>query len=185
MTDISKTSKKLLQVHKRATRADKKSDMDRLRDHWLYDHKISFKLKEYNDKLIATEALLRQGYSVPQCVKFLREKYGVSQPTGNKYVRDAYELFGDVGKVNKDGLKYILTGTLQDVMNYAKQKMDLPTIVEAVKEIAKLNGLYFKEGELPDLSFLQLNFQLNFTSDVGTLKKEDATTVIPEYEVYD
>jgi hypothetical protein len=109
---------------------------------------------ELREQLQATHALLTQYHSVQQTVKILQERYQVSQPTAYRRVRDTTELFGDVTKTSKEGVRDILFEMSMRVFQLAAGRKnefklpdpDLKAMNTAIARMSKLKGLDEKDN---------------------------------------
>jgi hypothetical protein len=109
---------------------------------------------ELREQLQATHALLTQYHSVQQTVKILQERYQVSQPTAYRRVRDTTELFGDVTRTSKEGVRDILFELSMRVFQLAAGRKnefklpdpDLKAMNTAIARMSKLKGLDEKDN---------------------------------------
>jgi hypothetical protein len=109
---------------------------------------------ELREQLQATHALLTQYHSVQQTVKILQERYQVSQPTAYRRVRDTTELFGDVTRTSKEGVRDILFEMSMRVFQLAAGRKnefklpdpDLKAMNTAIARMSKLKGLDEKDN---------------------------------------
>lgn len=176
-------SKKLtkLTTAKPLTPARELTRMDKMKAYYLEGKKLPKTLIETAEKLERANGLLCSGYSKEQAVKFLMEKDGLSRSHGYKIVRESMELFGDVTKSNKDGLRHIATENLMQIYNHARQGKNLEMAERVWDTICKINGLYTKEGEKGNNN-LNMNMQFVFTTDPSVLTLESPIE-IPEFSV--
>jgi len=106
------------------------------------------------EQLQATHALLMQYHSPQQAVKILQERYGISQPTAYRRLRDTTELFGDVTRTSKEGVRDILFEMSMHVFQLAagrKNEFNLPdpdlkAMNTAIARMSKLKGLDEKDN---------------------------------------
>lgn len=155
--------------------------MDKLKAHYLEGKKLPKSLEETLEKMERANGLLCSGYSKEQAVKFLMEKDSLSKSHGYKIVRDAMELFGDVTKASKDGLRHIATENLMQIYNHARQSKNLEMAERVWDTICKLNGLYGRDEVLTNQN-LSMNMQFVFTTD-PTVLTHDQPVEIPEFSI--
>jgi hypothetical protein len=131
--------------------------LDRIRASYLQERgeealsKSDLVLRE---QLQATHALLLQYHSPQQAVKIIQERYGISQPTAYRRLRDTTELFGDVTRTSKEGVRDILYDMSMRVFQlaaaakdeYKNPRPDLKAMNTAIARMAKLKGLDEKDN---------------------------------------
>jgi len=131
--------------------------LDRIRASYLQERgeealsKSDLVLRE---QLQATHALLLQYHSPQQAVKIIQERYGISQPTAYRRLRDTTELFGDVTRTSKEGVRDILYDMSMRVFQLAAGRKnefklpdpDLKAMNTAIARMAKLKGLDEKDN---------------------------------------
>jgi predicted small secreted protein len=155
--------------------------MDKIRAYYLEGRKLPNTLIETVENLEKANGLLCHGYSREQAVKFLMESKSISKSQGYKVIREALELFGDVTKSSKEGLRHIVTEGLMQVVNHAKVSKNLEMVERAYSTIARINGLYASEesAKMPIGNII-----VNFTNDAAVLHQDAPPTVdIPHIEV--
>jgi hypothetical protein len=142
--------------------------MDKIRAFYLEGRKLPKSLQETVEKLERANGLLCGGYSREQAVKFIVEREKVSKSQAYKIVREALDLFGDVAKGSKEGLRHIITEGLMQVLNHAKAAKDLQAAERIYGTIARINGLFtVEDGGKTVIG----NIMVNFTSDESFLKE--------------
>lgn len=131
--------------------------LDRIRASYLQEggeERLSKSDGELREQLQATHALLTQYHSPQQAVKILQERYGISQPTAYRRLRDTTELFGDVSRTSKEGVRDILYELSMKVFQLAAGRKnefkqsdpDLKAMNTAIARMAKLKGLDEKDN---------------------------------------
>lgn len=153
--------------------------MDKLKAHYIEGKKLSVAMEERKSQLEKTNALRVQGFSREQTVNMLVQM-GVTGSVSNAYliVRHAEELFGDIHKANKEGLRHILTENFYYVFQKAKAKGDLREMNKALENIAEINNLSDPAPNGIDYSKLLIPVPV-YTTNTEALKQpptEDATT---------
>jgi len=106
------------------------------------------------EQLQATHALLLQYHSPQQAVKIIQERFSLSQPTAYRRLRDTTELFGDVTRTSKEGVRDMLFEMTMRVFQlaaaakdeYKNPRPDLKAMNTAIARMAKLKGLDEKDN---------------------------------------
>jgi hypothetical protein len=173
---------KLLKKHSREVskvRGREMTKMDKIRAFYLEGRKLPKSLQETVEKLERANSLLCGGYSREQAVKFVVEREKVSKSQAYKIVRESLDLFGDVAKSSKEGLRHVITEGLMQVLNHAKAAKNLETAERVLTSIARINNLYnTDEGNKTTIG----NIFISFTTDENVLK-ENQTLDIPHLEI--
>jgi hypothetical protein len=138
--------------------------LDRIRASYLKEggeERLSKSDLALREQLQATHALLTQYHSPQQAVKILQERYGISQPTAYRRLRDTTELFGDVTRTSKEGVRDILYEMSMKVFQLAAGRKnefkqsdpDLKAMNTAIARMSKLKGLDEKDNNAltPDM----------------------------------
>lgn len=157
--------------------------MDKIRAYFIEGRKLSKTLIETAEKLQEANSILCAGNSREHTVKILCKKHDIERAQAYKIVREATELFGDVTKASKDGLRHIVTEGLMTVYNIAKNKGNLEVCERAMTSIARINGLYDNSNENKNLNIG--TFNILFTTDETALQNEEqnATIDIPHVQI--
>jgi uncharacterized protein YecA (UPF0149 family) len=88
--------------------------------------------------------------SKEETVKFLIKRFKVSRATAYHDINDCMQIFGDLNKSSKEGLKHILTEMAMKVFNYAEQERNLAEMNKAIKNIKEIHGLGTDEEPVED-----------------------------------
>jgi hypothetical protein len=103
-------------------------------------------------------------------VKFLIKRFKVSRATAYHDINDALQLFGDLNKSSKEGLKHILTEMAIKVYNLAEQDKNYAEMNKAIKNIKEIHGLGTEEDASDDWKkYIPTTVIIN--ADVKTLEK--------------
>ena len=120
----------------------KPSVLDKLRGHYLEGRKLSDKQEKKRLQYEQAHSLRMLGMSKEQTVKMLvSRKITGSMREAYRIVNAAEELYGEINKSNKDGLRHILTENLMRVYNKAMESGDLKNANKANETIARINNL--------------------------------------------
>lgn len=154
------------------------STLDKIRAHYIEGSKLSEIHEQKRMQYEQANAYRVQGYSKDQTVQILSElKVVTSRSSAYLVVKEAEELFGDITKSNKDGLRHILTENFMANYRKAKNAGNIKEMNRALENVAKVNGLFTEENAPVDWSKVLIPVPV-FTTDPEVLKKqevEDAT----------
>ncbi|WP_126244136.1 hypothetical protein [Chitinophaga rhizosphaerae] len=155
----------------------KPSALDKIRAHYLEGRKLSEKQELKRKQYEQANAYRVQGYSVEQCVHLLRE-LGVVGSVAEAYriIRSAEELFGDVTKSNKDGLRHILSENFMRVYRKAWKDNNLKEANRALENIAEINGLRDLDGNPIDWNRILIPIPV-FSSDPDVLRRQETVDI--------
>lgn len=101
-----------------------------------------------HERLVAAFALIRKGYSLDKRTKLHMAAHGIDRAQAWRDFRNALELFGDVQKMEKEGMRLVLYGFALEAFNMAKKEKSHGGMTKAVEVMTKLLGL---DRETPDL----------------------------------
>jgi hypothetical protein len=157
----------------------KASALDKIRSHYLEQRKLSPKLEELKQLYEYTNSLLRSGYSKQQTVNFLASdpNIGISYNHAYTIVTKTMDLFGDIHKSNKEGLRQIVIDNLWNVYRRSVESKDLREQNIALKNIASIGGLY--SGQEIDWSKIVLPVPV-FSTDHNVLKEQQTIDITGE-----
>ncbi|MGI4873378.1 MAG: hypothetical protein ACRYFX_19645 [Janthinobacterium lividum] len=106
------------------------------------------------EQMQATHALLLNYHSPQQAVKILQERFDISQATAYRRLRETTDVFGDVLRPNKEGMRGALYDMSMRVFQlaaaakdeYNRPAPDLKAMNTAIARMAKLQGLDEKDN---------------------------------------
>lgn len=119
--------------------------------------KLTSKEMEVKERWSACFSLLCQYHSPQQAVKVLMEKYGISESSAYRDVRDSMELFGNVTDSDKQAYRHILFEFAMKIFQLAATKTDLAEMNRALITMVKIKGLDKDDPDIPDFALLQSN----------------------------
>lgn len=155
----------------------KPSVLDKIRAHYLEGKKLSEKQEMKRKQYEQANTFRVQGYSVEQCVQLLQEMGAVgSVAEAYRVIRTAEELFGDVTKSNRDGLRHILSENFMRVYRKAWKENNLKEANRALENISEINGLRKDEGNPIDWNRIFIPIPV-FTSDPEVLRQQEAIDI--------
>lgn len=140
--------------------------MERIRQHLLAGYEIS---DADNDILMRWEfahSLIMKKENDTAVVKLMRKEFGIGQAQAYIDIRNAKDIFGDVRKSSKEGLRYMVTDWAISLLKKAEENDDYYAAAKALEKIIKANNLDKEDQDLPDPSKIQPPVQLlsiNFT----------------------
>ena len=144
--------------------------MDRIRMHYLSGYELSAHDEEVKRRWHAafTFGLEHKG-SDKEVASMLIKTFNISESQAYRDIYNAINLFGDVRKSTKEGLRYIVTQWAIEVFKMAVVKKDFKGMEKALTCITKTNNLDKEDQDLPDPSKIQppvqmLSLSINFVN---------------------
>lgn len=163
-------------------RKSKGDKLDRYRDHLLQGTTISAEQEDMLGKYRRANALMCKGYSRLQTITILTKELALSSPQIYSILRESIELFGDVNKVDKDGMRYILYENFMREAKLARKNKDHQAAIRALENAAKIYDLYNTEvAGINPAQFLRPS-AIIFTSDPEVLKQQQVIDIDYEEE---
>lgn len=155
----------------------KPSILDKLRAHYIEGRKLSEKQDHKRIQYEQAHNLRLLGMSKEQTVKMLfSRKIAGSMREAYRIVNSAEELYGEVNKANKDGLRHILTENLMRVYNKSMEAGDYKNANKANETIAKINNLVNHELVPIDISKFIIPVPV-YTSDPNVFKQQETLDI--------
>ncbi len=155
----------------------KLSGLDKLRAYYIEGKKLSEKQEFKRVQYEQAHQLRILGMSREQTVKMLiRSKVVGSTREAYRIVGAAEELFGEVNKANKDGLRHILSENLMRIYNRAMESDDFKNANKANELIAKINNLVTHTEVTFDFSKLTIPVPV-YTSDAKVLIQQETLDI--------
>lgn len=143
---------------------------DRIRAHYFDAEDLTEEDEGYRQLLEAANKYLSHGYTRAQTVKMLRgagEVPSMTEAHAYKVIRDALDIFGDLGESSERGLRHILSEQYLTLANIARKEGDLETWRRCLDSVARLSGL-FRDIQAPKVR--QQILVVGFTDDPAALK---------------
>ena len=100
-------------------------------------------------------ANLCKGMSRQDVVLMLHKTYGVTERQAYQDVTDATDLFGDVSKATKEGIRNILYEYAVKAYQLAVNNKDVQGMNNAVKNLIKISGVDKEDADMPDFKRLE------------------------------
>ena len=171
---------------------DLATSMDRIRYSFI-DPRIELTKTEEQSKHRFSVAWMlmvnaRYNYTTAEVAKILREKFNVNPKSSYNYINGAYEIFGKILNVPKEGRRAALIQRAQQVYQKAMEVGNLKQAVSALDAEYRFSGLAKDEGQIDwskvGITKIYVNLNMpsgeNKTIDLANLHTEDAK-VIEEY----
>lgn len=124
--------------------------------------------------------MLISGERTANIIKNIAEKYGVSRRRVEEYITSARALIKEQAAVRRETAFETQSALIALIIQRSLAKDDLRTCLEALRENAKLYGLYESDKKLFDLDKIIIERQLiTFNQNIETISKEKP---LPETE---
>lgn len=166
-----KNTKPAQRLMRRNRNLTKQTRLDRIRGHYFEGLELSLQDAEYRELLESANAKLCGGESKEGAAKLLQEEFNVSKSTSYKALRESLQLFGDVTKANKDGLKHVITEQYFELIRLAKEKGNYDVWRRCLDSVVSLNGLHLPEEK--QKTKRRRRILLNYSSDVIALEETE------------
>lgn len=158
----------------------KPSILDKLRGYYIEGRKLSDKQDFKRVQYEQAHNLRLLGMSKEQTVKMLfSRKIAGSMREAYRIVNCAEELYGEVNKASKEGLRHIVTENLQRIYNMAMERGDLKNANKAQETMAKINGMINHEQLPIDISKFIIPIPV-YTSDPNVFKQQETIDISHE-----
>jgi hypothetical protein len=105
---------------------------------------------------------LENSYSDREVCKLLVQSFDYSEPQAYRDIRNARDLFGDVRKSAKEGLRYLITQWAIEMFNAAKKENDFRGMDRALLRMTRVNNLDMEDVDIPDPAKIQPPMQMLF-----------------------
>lgn len=166
-------------MNKKKNKLLKKESLDKLdvyRAHFIEGEDLEPRFEEYLEKMERAKTLLTTGVSMANVAVMIQGEFQVKRVQSYNIIRDSIDLFGDITKVRKDGMKYIIYENLMIAVNLAKEKEDYSAMTKALDSAAKLYGLYDPELDEIDAEAYTFPAQIIFSDNVNILNQKGDDT---------
>jgi len=116
---------------------------------------LTDKQREIHDRYLEMNAILLEGHAPSDAVKIHAKKHNItSRQAWNDY-RGAVNLFGQIGKAEKEGMRRLLYEHSMKTYKKAAESNDVKGMNSAIKNMWQLLGLDKEDSDLPDFEKLQ------------------------------
>jgi hypothetical protein len=131
--------------------------LDAIRAYYTSDLDIELteKQKEIHERLLFTYAQIMRNKPSTFIQKLVAKKYNLTPRHALNIYKDAINLFGDVTRAEKEGIRHITYEMQMKIYRKAIAKGDLKEANSAVSNIIKLQGLDREDPDLPDFEKLK------------------------------
>jgi len=146
--------------------AEENSWLGRIRDHYFKGKELTPALEERREQLDEAWNLLRKNGRAG-AVQILTKRHGLKPATIQKTIRDAIELFGDVTKTSKQGLRQIEADRLDVIYKRALKAGEYKDAIRALEVKSKILRLDQPEADEP--RDIRLPVQIIFSTDPSIL----------------
>ncbi|RDC63280.1 hypothetical protein [Adhaeribacter pallidiroseus] len=160
--------------------------LDKYRDHLLSNAALTPEQTEMLAKYRRANALLCNGYSRLRTITILTKECLVAHGYAYSLVRDTIELFGDITKSEKDGMRYIAYENFIRAAKLAQKQKDYNAMIRAQENAARIYDLYTVSEQVMNPQDFVKPTEIIFTTDAQVLidhQKEE--TIDTDYQEAD
>jgi hypothetical protein len=140
--------------------------MERLRAFYIEGREISDFDKKIKERWEAAHSLILSSENDRNAAKIISKRFDITVETAYQDIRNSTNLFGDVRRASKEGLRHIVTQWATDLHRKAVASNNFKAAEKAMERITKVNNLDKEDQDIPDPSKIQPPVQLlsvNFT----------------------
>lgn len=118
------------------------------------------KQEEIHERLLTAHALLLKKGTRAATITKMVKRFKISDRQAVRDLNDAIELFGDINKAKKEGLRFILWEKAMQAYQKAMQINDAKAMVSALKVASEVMGLNGDDADIPDFGRIQPSLNL-------------------------
>lgn len=139
---------------------DKKSDIEVIREYYQDTRdrvKLNERQAEIKDHIQKAWSMLSAGKPNQNIVKVLFKDFGLTKATAYRRIKEAIELYGDIRKASKEGMRFILYDLQMKTYDRAKKADDIRGQNAAIANLIKISGVDKENVDLPNFEQLEPN----------------------------
>jgi len=144
-------------MSKQITR-NKPTNMDAIRRFYL-DDRGRVELTEHQEHVrqrwLTAHAMLLEARAKKEITAILMARYEITDVQAYRDIRSATQLFGQVNRSEKEGLRHIAQEMAMETFRLARDEKDLAGMNKALANVIKLGGLDREDPDLPDFDKLK------------------------------
>jgi hypothetical protein len=137
---------------------NKLTDIEALRQYYA-DKRGRIELTEHQEavrqRVVTAHSLLLEARPKQEVCGTLMQRFDISDRQAYTDIKNAYKLFGEVNRSEKEGLRHIVQELALETFRKAKEMNDLTGMNKALSNIIKLGGLDREDPDLPDFEKLK------------------------------
>jgi hypothetical protein len=116
---------------------------------------------EYLEQIRSAYSMLIKVKSRKYIVGALHKHFGISQGKAYRIIREAAEIFADVGKVDKEIYRHMAIEMAKKAFRMAEKKKNTKDMINAINALSKAVGLDRDDADLPDFEKLNPSLIIN------------------------
>jgi len=136
-------------------RANKFPAVEALQNHFWYGTELTDNQKEILQRLKFAWTNLCNEYTQRQIIPMLMENFNVSDESARQDIRAAIQLYGNVMKADKEGMRYVMYEKAMTIMERAIKKEDFKAASSALNTAMRLLRLDQEDPDMPDFERLE------------------------------
>lgn len=151
----------------------RKSQMTRIEKiiaHYVHDLSLSDGDEEHRQLLETANKYNSAGRTKMEIAKLLEKKHGIRKSKAYQIIRESEEVFGEVGKSNKEGLRHIQTEWYKKLARKLEKEGNYELAILCRQRIDKINGLEEKKTGTININKVLMPKNLIFSSDPKALE---------------
>ncbi|MEO1258487.1 MAG: hypothetical protein AAFZ15_06810 [Bacteroidota bacterium] len=150
----------------------KKRDMtrnERVVAHYIQGMELSKDDEAYRLLLEEANKVQLAGKSRQYTAAYLKQQYGVARSKAYKVITDAIEVFGDVNKSSREGLRYLQTEWYTRMADRLENSGEFELAIKCRERIDKINGLEDRKGNVINIKKVVQPKSIIFSTDPKAL----------------
>lgn len=171
---LIRTSRRIERIETPDGRSRRDTRLDRIRSYYLEDTALEDDDELYRTLLEQINAMLANSTEYPNPERVIRvilrmERFALDRGAAHRAVNDAIELYGNIAKSSKDGLRNILTNRFLRLGGLAEAHGDPETAAKMYDRVAKINALH---EDTSAEAKVRRRVRVAYSSDPGVLGVE-------------
>ncbi len=138
--------------------------------HYIHGLKLSSEDEQYRILLEEANKVMLAGKSRQYTSAYLVQQHQVGKTKSYKVITDAIEVFGDINKSSREGLRYLQTEWYTRMAEKMEKDGQYDLAILCRQRIDKINGLEDKKSTTINISKVLMPKQLIFTTDPKALE---------------
>ena len=147
------------------------SQLDRIKGHYLDKIDLDQEDEKYRLLLAKVNHWFEEGENISGCRDKLVKEDKFKQSHATQVVSDALELYGDIGKSNKEGLRNLLTNHFIRLAKKSEDDKNYFTAGQLLERAARINQLH-DTGDQEQKGGRRI--QISYSRNPEVLKKKEA-----------
>jgi hypothetical protein len=157
----------------------KMSKRDKILYYFATENLIDKRLKKTIEHIrFAYSAMLKE-YSRTVVVGLIMTQFQLSEAQAYLVINDAIDIYGDINKADKQGLRTLMTEMLFTAAKKAEERGEEDAILKHMEVIARINGLNNADVQVINMTRIEMPQLILVNNNLDTLKSQMEKTKNP------